>query len=380
MAKKKKTKMSAAERARRRAANHTSGGASTTLRLPSGVEFFSPKKGKYLVDILSYPVGKGNPWCEEGEMYFERTYFVHRNVGIENQSYICPRLTAELKCPICEYRAKLLKEGADKDLISSLKPQERQLWNVIDATDRKQVMLWDISTFCFGAQLDGVINECDEDENFANFSDLEDGYTLKLGVDQESGQGFTFIKVNRIGFKPRKKNYDESILEKLYNLDDLLILLDYDKLNSIFLQMPSGKKTEDDDDDDDDDDDVDSKKSKKSKGKKKTAPKPEPEEEDDDFDPEDDLDDDDDDDEPAPPKKGKKAKKVEDEDLDDDDLDDDDDDDEPAPPKKGKKKTKKVEEEEDDDDDDTATRGEDDLDDDDDDLDDDDDDDDDPIF
>ena len=323
MAKKKKTKMSAAERAKRRAANHTSGGASTTLRLPAGVEFFSPKKGKYLVDILSYPAGKGNPWCEEGEMYFERTYFVHRNVGIENQSYVCPRLTSELKCPICEYRAKLLKEGADKDLIQSLKPQERQLWNVIDATDRKQVMLWDISTFCFGAQLDGQINECDEDEDFASFSDLEGGYTLKLGVDQESGQGFTFVKVNRIGFKSRKKDYDESILEKLYNLDDLLIILDYDKLNGIFLQMPSGEKVEEEDDDD-----VEEEAASKKKKKKKAAPKPEPEEDDDDFDPEDDGDFDPEDDDDGTATRGKDDDDdLEDEDGDDGDLEDEDGDD-----------------------------------------------------
>ena len=360
MAKKKKTKMSAAERAKRRAANHTSGGASTTLRLPAGVEFFSPKKGKYLVDILSYPAGKGNPWCEEGEMYFERTYFVHRNVGIENQSYVCPRLTSELKCPICEYRAKLLKEGADKDLIQSLKPQERQLWNVIDATDRKQVMLWDISTFCFGAQLDGQINECDEDEDFASFSDLEGGYTLKLGVDQESGQGFTFVKVNRIGFKSRKKDYDESILEKLYNLDDLLIILDYDKLNGIFLQMPSGEKVEEEDDDDveeeaaskkekkktaapkpepeeddgdlededGDDEDVEEEAASKKKKKKKAAPKPEPEEDDDDFDPEDDGDFDPEDDDDGTATRGKDDDDdLEDEDGDDGDLEDEDGDD-----------------------------------------------------
>lgn len=226
----------AAELARRRAAAQQSSGGTTLLSVPAGTEFFSIKKGKYLVDILNYKVGKGNPWAKPGEYYYERTYFVHPNIGADNKPYVCPRLTCNLPCPICEYRAKLMKKGAEREILAALKPRERQLFNVVDVTNgpNDKVLLWDISNFCFGAQLNGEINDAD-DESIAAFAEWKGGYTLKLGVDEEKGAGYTFPKVNRISFRPRGRDYDDSIEEKLLCLDDLLVIPDYDVLKKEFL-------------------------------------------------------------------------------------------------------------------------------------------------
>jgi len=234
MAKRKRSK--AAENAKRRAAEHKRAGGSSVLRMPSNMEMFEVKKGKYLVDILNYKVGKGNPWADKGDMHYERTYYVHKGIGVQNKWYVCPRMTADQRCPICEYRAKLMKGKSDseetKDLIRSLKAQERQLFNVIDVTKgaNTKVLLWDVPFNNFGAQLDGEIGDCDDDEDYGEFGDAKNGFTLRLGVDDETFGSNTYQKVNRISFKNRKKAYDDKILEELMCLDDILIIPSYDDI------------------------------------------------------------------------------------------------------------------------------------------------------
>jgi len=355
----KRQKSSGASNARRRAAEHRSDGGSTVIKLPQGVEFYSPKKGKALVDILNYPVGAGNPWAEEGSLHYERTYFMHRYIGAENGKYICPRATINKPCPICEYRSKLLSENGNKDVIKSLKPQERQLFNVIDLSEGGNIVrVLDMAHFSFGKQLDGEINDSDEEEGYGQFGDLKDGFTLRLGIDEEPGDGYKYLKVNRVAFKTRKKEYDESILDELVCLDDTLDILSYKELKKIFLQT----EDLDDDDDDEDDEEVSSKRKKKIAKKKATVDDDledddndddledvdddvvddlEDDDDDEDDEDDDDLEDDDDDDDMEDDDGDDDDDDWYDMEDDDDDLDDDDDDEEPAPKKKAKKKTAK---------------------------------------
>ena len=274
--KEKRGKRSTAVAAKRRAEEHKSGFVNTSFEIPGDVKLFGLKSEKSpRLDIIPYEVGEGNPFADKGELYYERTFWVHRGIGDDQTSYVCSRKTIGEPCFPCEYRAKLMKDPeADEDLIKDLAPKERQLFNIIDTKDRdKGVQLWEISFHLFGKTLDREIKNSDEDDGYERFADLENGFTLKLGVE-ESHQGkaswFTVVSVN---FKPRKEDYDDDILEKTTCLDDILIIKEYDELKEIFLQT-----TDSDDDGDDDKGDKEVKKSKKSKKKEKEEEPEEPEE------------------------------------------------------------------------------------------------------
>src|SRR5690606_17628626 len=81
--------------ARRRAEEKTSGFSTTTLNLPEGMSFFEFKPGVHTVDVIPYTVKKGkhtpggNPYAEEGELHYERTYYMYRSVGPEEKPYVC---------------------------------------------------------------------------------------------------------------------------------------------------------------------------------------------------------------------------------------------------------------------------------------------------
>ena len=333
--KRRKKERSTASAAKRRAEEHGVGFEITSLNVPEGVKFFKIKSDKPIrLDILPYPVGKGNPWADEGEFHYERTYFVHRGIGAEQSSYVCPRKTTNERCPICEFRAKLAKDpDADENLIKSLAPKERQLFNVIDTRDReKGVQIWDIAWWLFGKALDARIRNADEDDDYDHFADLEGGSTLKLGVEEKYFDKRAFYAIDSIDFK-RREDYDKDILEEVHNLDEMVKIIPYDELKKILLEA----------EDDDKDEDKKEKKTSKSNKKKKQQDK---DKDDEDFDDEDeDFDDEDEDEEEKEKKTSKSNKKKkqqdEDEDFDDEDEDFDDEDEDDEKEKKTSKSEKK---------------------------------------
>ena len=271
----------------RRQKEHKSGFERTSIMLPENMEMFKPKAGKnYRVDIIPYVVGEGNPLANEGEPYYERTYFRHQGIGSGEDAYNCLHETFKDKCPICEYRAKAASKGTlDKDSLKDLAPKERQLFNVFDHGEPdKGVQLWEVSFHNFGKLLDVRVKSRDEDEDYIKFWWFSDakrkGCTLKLTVTEESMGERQFPKVTAIDFKPRKAPLSDEILEQASCLDELLIQTPYDKLKAIFMQQ-------DEDDADEDEEEVRSKR----KAKSKKAPVEDEEDEEEEWEEEEELED-----------------------------------------------------------------------------------------
>jgi len=344
--KERKKERSTVSTARRRSEQHKAGFEITSLSLPEGTNLFSLKSDKAVrLDILPYTVGKGNPWADEGELHYERTYFVHRGIGVENNSYVCPQKILGKKCPVCEYRAKLAKDpDADEQLIKDLGPKERQLFNVIDTQNRdKGVQLWDISFHLFGKALDARIRNADEDDEYENFAELKDGLTLKLGIEEGHYGRISFFRVETIDFKSRKEDYDEDILEEVHNLDEVIKIIPYDELKKILLQT---------EEEDEDEKSTSKKKSKKKKSKKKQQQEDEEDEEEEDEEEDEEEEDEEEEDEDEEDEE-EEDEDEEEEDEEEDDFefeedededeeeDDEDDEDEKAPKKSKKKKSKK---------------------------------------
>jgi len=306
-------------------------GASPYLKLPDGVQTYKPKSGTALLDILPFTAGKGNPWADEGALHWERTFHIHQNVGANNERMICPRLTAKKKCYICEYRAKLAKEDEDdnEETIKALAPKERQLFNLNNRKDtEKGFQIWDFSAHLFGRDLNARLRNADEDDGWENFFHAEGGLTLKVGFEDDTYAGRSFVRCASIDFKPRKEDYDEEeVLEKTLCLDDLLVIPTYEETKKALLET-------DEDDDDEDDEPKSKKKSKAARGKSKDEDEDDADEEDEDED------DEDEDDEPKSKKSKSKKSKDADEDDEDEDADEDEDEDDEPKSKKSKKKSK----------------------------------------
>lgn len=239
-------------------------GGLTTLKIPDGIEIFRPKDKTYKLDILLYEVGKGNPCAEEGEIYYERTYWTH-SIGPDNRRRVCPLKTYGKSCPVCEDRAKEMnKPDGDEDLIKSLKPSQRQIFLIHDRDDEdNDVKLFEFSWWKFGRTLDELRQDAEDDEeHITDFDDPDSGSTLRVKFSENPPYG---VECRSIEFRQRSKPLPDKWLDHGICLDDMLIVLDYDELKKEYLQIeaqdddeekPKRKKKEKEVDSEDDDEET----------------------------------------------------------------------------------------------------------------------------
>lgn len=217
------------------------------LNLPKGVSVFKEEPGSRVrLDFLPYEVTdpKHSDRDDEleiaipGELWYKRPYKLHRNVGANNDSAVCPTSIGK-KCPLCEYRAKLLQEGADwqDDAVKALKASNRNLYVIVPKGHKdydEKPHVWDISQFLFQDKLN---DELDEDEEYGVFPDLEEGLTVRIRFSEEQLGKNKFADTSRIDFEEREEQYDASILKKVPNLDELLSVMSYKQLEAKFFEM-----------------------------------------------------------------------------------------------------------------------------------------------
>jgi hypothetical protein len=232
----------------RRAAELRQSGDWKSLTIPEGIKMFKIKKeGVYRIDILPYRVGAGNPFMEEGKMFYERTYYVHAGVGANNGIYTCPRRTFAKKCPICEFQSQLQQQpGVDKKLVEALNTKTRQIFLILDADHPTDgVQLWEMAHFNFGKLLEQRIGRADGE--YDHFYRREGGMTLRVEMSEETaGGGFKFLKATAIDFKARK-DIERELLRDLPCLDELVKETPYADLKEVFFQTAPGTTRDGDD-------------------------------------------------------------------------------------------------------------------------------------
>lgn len=259
--------------------------SSLALNVPRGVGFFETKNvGDYKIDIVPYAVGKASKkFCthlnhaEVGDLYWERTYWCHYQIGPNKSAVVCPAKTCGKPCPVCEEYYKVRDDPrVPKEAADRLKAKERQLFLVYDRKNAsKGLQLWEVAYFNFGAQLDQKIKAADTEKekkvrkNF--FYDDENGRTLKLDCTEEnSGKSkYKFFVVDE--FQKRSEPLPEEIVNHDVCLDDAVNVMAYGELRDLFLESGGEEKAEDedepkvagkgpkaktDDDEEDDDDDA----------------------------------------------------------------------------------------------------------------------------
>jgi len=220
------------------------------LLLPKGYNMFKETPGgRAKLDFLPYVVtsathmdrNEKNEIAVPGEIWYKAPYKVHRKIGANDDSFIC-LTTIGKRCPICEYRAKLMKESDGtkeaKEQIDALRPSLRNLYWVVPIGVKdfeEKPHIWDISQAMFQKLLNTELEENPDNEIFP---DLAEGLTLSLRFSSETiGKSKPFAETSRIDFEDRDEEYPESLLDKLPSLDNVFKILSYKELDAIFLEL-----------------------------------------------------------------------------------------------------------------------------------------------
>ena len=258
-------------------ASQKEGGSYGYLKLPQGISLFKPEaESKVTVDFMCYKVTSKKHMDRDeelglaipGSIWYKRPFKTHDNVGAKNDKVVCLQ-TFGKKCPICEYAEEERKRGADSDTLKDLRPKNRSLYVVIPLDSKKfekKMYLFDISDHIFQKMLNA---ELKEDEENMDFPDPENGKSVKLRFVEDTFNGRTFAKLNRIDFVERDKQYKESVVDTVPNLDECLQELSYDELKKKYFEIGAEEEEEEEEE----------KPKGKTSGKAKAKPEPEPEEE-----------------------------------------------------------------------------------------------------
>lgn len=247
-----KNKPSFRDRVKQRAKDAEKKGGNSIFNLDGKEDVFIKPKKSMQLDILPYKVGTKNlENIPTGEEWFRRQYYVHFNIGqgTEKKKVVCPKTWGE-PCPICEYRADLFKNKAPKEETDALRPQLREIYNVIDRSDEDNgtIMLLDVPYGNFGKKLDEEIRE-NKNEEVAAFAYLDGGYTLEIRFSEESystgnGEKINYMKASRVDFAKRDYAYPEETLDNIYDLNTVFNSLTYEGIRALFLGMEAGEPEE----------------------------------------------------------------------------------------------------------------------------------------
>ena len=220
-------------------ANKDKGAGGGFLKLPGDTKIFKEKPdSKVLLDIMPYEVTDTNHMDKDedsypgkGDIWWRRPLKVHYGVGVNNQKIICPT-TFGKPCPICEY---MRQEELEKDEYTALRPRNRIIYAVIPIDNKdhdEEVHIWEISYKNFQERLELEME--DDPETLGEFPNLEGGYTLRVKFTKQTMGKTTYAEASKIDFEEREEDYDESILEDVPNLDDIIVVNSYEEIYQTF--------------------------------------------------------------------------------------------------------------------------------------------------
>lgn len=214
------------------------------LVLPNGIEMYNIEKNmkEVSLDIIPYTVtDKKHPSRDasigialEGSLWYRRPILIHRNIGIDNEVIICPKSVGK-PCPICDHQKKLFDEE-QKEAAIELYPKPRSLYVVIPRGEKdfeEVPHIWDMSDRLFQEILNDDLEIHDE---YETFPDLEEGFTLDLTLKWKTLGKSRFPETRSIDFIERKP-IDEKILKDVPDVDNMLIILSYEEIESKFFEM-----------------------------------------------------------------------------------------------------------------------------------------------
>lgn len=197
----------------------------------SGMKFWKPQTGEHCIDILPYLAGKYNPRRPAGKAAYFVDVFVHRNVGPNDDQYICLAKSFNEHCPICEFRSERAKDpDATEEEIKSLKPSRRAIYAIWDGNDQRAgVQIWEVAHWFMENPIQAIAKK-PKGGGHVDFPHPDHGKSVAFEIaamgKNKDYKGHQFVD--------RDEGIPDEILEAVPVLDELLHIPTYDEVHAAF--------------------------------------------------------------------------------------------------------------------------------------------------
>jgi hypothetical protein len=163
------------------------------------------------------------PPLVDGE-FFGTIVWVHFDIGINEDRFICLDRSLGERCLICEHQSKLRSEGADKDDIKKFYPTKRYLFNVVDMFNAESkeegVQIFDCPQTVGENML--LVTKDEDTKEPIDISDVENGFTFFF---TKTGKGKTGTKYSGYRIARRSTPLESpDWLDQIVDVNDVINL------------------------------------------------------------------------------------------------------------------------------------------------------------
>jgi len=217
---------------------------------------FGEVKKYYDVNILPFRVGRNNPAVvagelREGDWDYSVDYFVHKNVGPDKGTYICPKKTYGKACPMCEEAQRLSDENGS-DAAKGMWASKRSLLCVQPLDERGRgddvPMLLDCAYNNFTHDLTDASTACMRGDGVVDFANPgAAGREVSFQIGEESmGGGRKYKIAKNFAFNKRREDIPDSVLDAVPCLDSLLVVSTKEDIEKAMFGGPSDDNRDND--------------------------------------------------------------------------------------------------------------------------------------
>jgi hypothetical protein len=232
------------------------------------------KNGEHVIDVIPYRAGKFDPNRPEGKAAYFLDIYVHKNVGLTNDSFVCPSRNYKKRCPICEEIKRLADDDVPYEDYKDDVPKRVNVYNITcddnDDEREKGVMVWDVANFFMEDKLRGLSkNKRTGEPIYYASPKMETGRSISF---ERRGKGQGNVEFVSHEFLKREYDISKDLLEQAYCLDEIIHIPSYEELLEAFQPEEHPKKKEERGSrkhrSSEDEDEQDSKKESRSKRKR----------------------------------------------------------------------------------------------------------------
>jgi hypothetical protein len=214
-----------------------------------GVVRWKPSEEDHSINIIPYIAGDNNPKFKKGKVAYFLDIYIHRGIGVNEDSYICLNRSFGKDCPICEYIAKVKKtDDYDEEYVKSLNPTRRAIYNIQVLDNPKEiakgVQMWDVSHYLFEKELAELAKK-KQGGGFTYFADPDEGKIISF---RKKGEGFN-TKYHALAFEDRENSISEELLDKAMCIEERLHIPTYEEIADAFFGKEGDVPARDEGDD-----------------------------------------------------------------------------------------------------------------------------------
>ncbi len=187
-------------------------------KIPQGMGFWKCTEGQHIIDILPWKTGPDHP-KGAGKYAYSLVLWVHQNIGVLKDHFVCQSRHFKIKDPMCDYIAKGRLPGDEWNAVRAKQRNVFLIWcHDTPQEEAKGVQIWEISHFFMGKKLE-VISKLPRGGGLIPYWDPINGKSV---VWERQGTGMDNTEFLGHRFLDREEEIPDEILKQTFSLDSIV--------------------------------------------------------------------------------------------------------------------------------------------------------------